>query len=528
MAFSHGVLLFFLVSMANMTSSSVLTDYLKKRELFVEKDRNGRIGSDVILNAKEELANEILDKHIREELKTMVEKVHGISEVNFLTAKKQIDQSEVFKIIRKMPKGAVHHIHDLAIASYEWLIGKWTYKDTCYTCFDYEVNARVFKFSATPPIATATCNWVSVNKAREESGDAKAFDKSLLKNITFSVDDIPNLKTQLDIWKKFQNVFTSVAGLINFDEIFKDYYLESLKEIVADNIQYAEIREVFGSLYDLNGTTHNNVEHSLKTVIEIEKYFKDNFAPDYFGSKHIYSVIRFLPEQGIKETVETAIKLYEKYPDNLAGYDLVGQEDTGFSLLHYIDELLLAKKRNRDLPFFFHAGETNWNGQYIDQNLIDALLLGTTRIGHGYALSKHPFLKKYAKSRGVAIEVCPISNQILGLVKDLRNHPVSTLLAEDQPITISSDDPAIWGATALSHDLYEVIMGMVPAGDSIKVLKKLALNSIAYSSLTDSKKEELMQLWSGKWEEFIDDMVKGYDQKDMGETPESPAKKLRL
>jgi adenosine deaminase CECR1 len=54
---------------------------------------------------------------------------------------------------------------------------------------------------------------------------------------------------------------------------------------------------------------------------------------------------------------------------------------------------------------------TDWQG-LTDINIIDALLLNTSRIGHGFALSKHPLAKRLAKERGVAIEVNPISNQV--------------------------------------------------------------------------------------------------------------------
>lgn len=92
-----------------------------------------------------------------------------------------------------------------------------------------------------------------------------------------------------------------------------------------------------------------------------------------------------------------------------SGLDFVGLEETGKGLGEFHEELLGVRD---DVKFFFHAGETDEFGR-SDLNLVDAVLLNSTRIGHGFALTKHPELMKMVKSKNIAIELCPISNQVL-------------------------------------------------------------------------------------------------------------------
>lgn len=52
------------------------------------------------------------------------------------------------------------------------------------------------------------------------------------------------------------------------------------------------------------------------------------------------------------------------------------------------------------------------SGLPADINIIDAILLGVQRIGHGYAIVNHPEAKKLARSKNIPLEICPISNQV--------------------------------------------------------------------------------------------------------------------
>lgn len=487
-------------------------DYLKRRSQLFQEDSETQIGFDIKLSKKELKVNALLVDLKKKELDFAFSTGRSLQEANFVLAREKIKQSDVYRFIRKMPKGAVHHIHGMSMASYAAVIKKWTYNDICFVCYNHTLEILKFKISNIKPkdIPKDTCRWMLAAEARKNYTSSEDFDAMLLSFLTFQKDDILKLKNQDDLWKKFQNVFSTISGLVTYEEIFEDYFYSGLQELVEDNVQFVEVRALLPPLYFLNGTTTKGVRETLETYIKVANKFISEHSDHFYAAKYIYSVRRFLPRETIKQNVLDAIDMVERYPNHLIGFDLVGQEDTGRSLFYYIDELLTPKHLGKHLPYIFHAGETDWEGRSIDQNLFDAILLNTSRIGHGYAITKHPTLRRYTKENKVAIELCPISNQILGLVSDLRDHPAADLLSDNQPITVSPDDPAIWQASGVSFDLYQVFMAMTPAHAGLQVLKKLALNSISYSSVNESERFSLMEMWKRRWEIFLDDIILEY------------------
>lgn len=199
----------------------------------------------------------------------------------------------------------------------------------------------------------------------------------------------------------------------SFEDAFAGYYRKGLEELKDDNIQYAEVRSLMIPLYDANGNTYTDPTYSLNVYKKVTEEFVTKYPKDFHGARMIYIKTRNSKQDDMVAAVNKAILMKKKYPEIMAGFDLVGQEDTGYSLIHYLDALLIPRNTGADLPYYFHAGETNWEGSSVDYNLVDALLLKTKRIGHGFALTKHQTLMKEARSKNVAAEVCPISNQVL-------------------------------------------------------------------------------------------------------------------
>lgn len=164
---------------------------------------------------------------------------------------------------------------------------------------------------------------------------------------------------------------------------------------------------------------------------------------------------------------------------------------------------------NLKLPYSILFYLTDLYAASTDLNLLDAILLNTTRIGHGYALLKHPVLWNAVKTRDIAVEISPISNQVLHLVWDLRNHPGSFFISENIPIVICNDDPGFWDAKGLSYDFFYAIMSLSPNNAGLEILKQLAWNSIKYSMLQNREKQRAFAVLQSKWDQFIDDVLKG-------------------
>ena len=134
-------------------------------------------------------------------------------------------------------------------------------------------------------------------------------------------------------------------------------------------------------------------------------------------------------------------------------------------------------------------------------SISDAVLLNTRRVGHGLGFAKHPSLYKYLIKKQIAIEVCPASNQILGYHADLRNHPGLNYYKSGVPIVLSGDDPGSFGYNDLTVDYYLTYMAW---GLDLFDLREIANNSIRYSIVPETRRQEGFVKFDLEWNRFVD------------------------
>lgn len=473
----------------------------KHRDALIQMETSMQTGGQVVLNEQEkQLNSRILQLKQKE-----IMRADFPPAMHFFKARDLISNSPLFPLLQKMPKGAALHLHDLAMVNVDWLVQNVTYRPDLYMCFTDSQFVR-FIFSSQWPQQQPQCSpWVLLEKLRATMGNTTELDDGIRRNLTIFTDLDPEVlyPTQDVIWSRFEQAFGAVSGLVSFAPVFRDYYYQGLSEFYADNVMYLEVRALLPKIYELDGSTRDRT-WALKTYQEVTNQFIAEH-PDFFGARVIFTVHRGVNSTVMGQVVEEAMELKRRFPDFMAGFDLVGREDQGNPLWYFRNELSLPSDRGQTLPFFFHAGETNLEGSDVDQNLLDALLFNTSRIGHGFALLRHPVSKEISRKRGVALEICPVSNQVMKLVDDLRNHPGAALMAENHPLVISSDDPAMFGVSGLSYDFYEAFVGFGGLRSNLGTLKELAMNSIRYSSLTEQQQEKALAMWQKRWDKFIAD-----------------------
>ena len=446
--------------------------YMKVRERLIQAELAMRIDAGIKLAPAEEEADRRLMLLKREEIKRTREYFPPAQ--SFLKSKTRglIDQSPILEIMKRLPKGGILHGHGFAMGDFRWLVKHATYLPNCYIYQGKEEPNRkgFMRISAEPP----GDGWRLVSDLRKAADNLEEFDEELYQYITLGEEDLG----QPDIWAEFRKCFARSTGMFS-DEIRSGFYRKMLRDIIAENVQYVETRGGLGG---------------QEIIEEIQR---DN--PE-FKVKYIFSSPRSAPRESIVKSLAQALDERAANPDLIIGFDLMEEEDKYQTNLYFINELLEAQReagrRGLTLPFYLHSGESNWTE---NENVLDAILLDSRRIGHGLALFKHPLLMQIVKEQSIAIEVCPISNQVLGYISDLRNHPAVLYINSGLPVVICPDDPGIWKCT-FSYDFYAAFMAW---GLDLRCLKQLAMNSLIYSAMDPEEKERALEFWREKWQKFI-------------------------
>lgn len=414
----------------------------------------------------------------------------------FSTLKPLIENSTLYKTFQKMPKGALLHSHSGGITNAEWLIDKAATYENCYVFTNTNQQKHLFGQLMIFKENEVPNGFIKLKDFLKNDSNGK---EKLLQLLTLKRN---NLSEYIDYWVEFEKRFQRLGSLLTYRPIFKEYYQEAFQELIKDHVQHVEIRYIFGQLFDENNPNYP-IETAVLDLKEIEKEIQKTHPE--FTVKIIYTSLKFLDKTIVEKELEKAYQLKKKYPDFITGFDLVADEASGNSVA-YFNPLWknmknLEKKYGVKLPLYLHAGESC---SIHNHNISEIPLANNRRIGHALNLIYFPKLMEQVKQKQNLIEVSPISNQTLGYVSDLRNHPARVLLANNVNISINSDDPGVFGYDGLSYDFWMAFMNW---DLTVKDLKKLIFNSIEFSSLNTSEKQKAKLHLQKEWNAFVKNSI---------------------
>ncbi|KIX07271.1 uncharacterized protein Z518_01924 [Rhinocladiella mackenziei CBS 650.93] len=467
----------------------------------------------------------------------------------FTLARDRIEGTELWKIIERMPKGALLHAHMDAMIDIDWLIDQALAerafcilapealsdkekRTTGLLQFRYYPDEEIKRQKSPGNIWTSSYTPNTPVPIREAQrtfpDDDLTFKKWLTGRCTITAEESLCHHHGLDaIWRKFQSTFMVISWMLFYEPIFRRAVQRLLGQLANDGISYVDFRVAFKFEFRQKGQTNGQVGKfdNFFTVLgeEIEKFKQSPAGKNFTGARMIWTVIRKMDNRTLADSMKECIRMKKKFPHLICGFDFVAQEDQGRTLKDLTPLIFWFRKKcaegGVDLPFFFHAGECLGDGDSTDNNLFDAILLGTRRIGHGYSLYKHPLLIDMVKDKKILVESCPISNEILRLSSSILSHSLPALLSRGVPVSLNNDDPAILGhgKNGLSHDFWQAYMAFENLG--LEGLGTMAENSLKWCAVEDQKsadwtktitegylgkgtKAKLLREWRSEWERW--------------------------
>ncbi|KAF2453143.1 hypothetical protein BDY21DRAFT_141847 [Lineolata rhizophorae] len=479
----------------------------------------------------------------------------------FLTNKERIESSKLFKISMMLPKGCHQHLHFNAELQPEMLIEKAREKDNMFirstrpllSPKDYDEAEMVFNIlpvdtpeadlfspSYNPEFKAAGSQpWMRWNMFRKifakkraelSDPDQKDAEKWIQHKMIISEPEVYGIgQTVNGIWARFNQSTRCFKGLLNYESVYRWYIRAAIEDMIDEKVMYAELRPMLMDKFIPTDDGIGKCDHFAQMDILLEEVQKKQaelkkhdelhgtreFDKFPFGLKIIYCTPRSIPKARMEAELQDCLKLKLKYPNLICGFDLVGAEDRPNHIGFYMDELSAfvetCKAMEIEIPFMFHAGETlldTGGSRYArNSNLYDSVLLNAKRIGHGYSLMKHPLLIEKFKEKDICIELCPISNELLHLCRNVKEHVFPQLLAAGIPCTINSDNPSLF-SSSLSHEYYQVMVGSPTM--SVHGWRQLIEWSIQYSCLSDAQKVDGEKIFARDWKGFCQWVVDEY------------------
>lgn len=409
-------------------------------------------------------------------------------------SKPAVSESRLFRFCKALPKGADLHARDAVAIRTDTFIDLLLGRNNIAILLDEsEDNGKLYVLGTEgiPEFATPLQEALATP---EEEGAEPLLTREMLREFLTGGQDNAD-------WIDLNSLDSKVVGLAQDQEFLNAIYQAYYGAYVQNGVNLVELRVPMQTDDAANTVRLNAIRDAY--------YAFKNGNPDF-----VVRVIAYPSSGTNKETscdeLRSAIRLGTQIMDGfnvaeaeafIIGLDL-GSENDSVPLKEYVDFLRSDEVSDSGLKLFLHCGESL---DTTNDSVVDAYLLGASRIGHGITLYRFPALMDSYANDTIAIEVCPTSNYRKGYIGDLRLHPGLLYIRNGNQVVLGSRDGAFAEPSVLTDDFFAAIL----CWDlSLADVKALCQNSILYSGLPQDEIDLQLAVWEYNWADFIAQMIR--------------------
>jgi len=273
----------------------------------------------------------------------------------------------------------------------------------------------------------------------------------------------------------FLEAFNWVAGFLREPADYALITRRLAEELLDQGVVYAEVITAVGVMIWLG----QDAEASFAAAAEAAREYEAQGL-----------TIRWLPDAawqlGPAAALEVARRVVGWQDLGVIGFGMGGDE-LMFDYREFRPAYELAAAHG--LRLTAHAGEVGPPAKVRDA----VEVLGAERVGHGIATMHDPALAELLIARGIALEVCPTSNLCTGALAAqigrpdaaIAEHPLSRLVAAGVPVTLATDDPAMFHTDLVS----EYALCTSTLGLSTAAMLELAAGGFRHAFLPEERKQ---------------------------------------
>ncbi|PYI29243.1 CECR1 family adenosine deaminase [Aspergillus indologenus CBS 114.80] len=407
----------------------------------------------------------------------------------------QVRKTDLWKIAQRMPKGS------LLNASIHGLINVDKLIDVALTTEGLHISSpRPLSSQEAREESPVTFQYASSPKQSVEGSVSiwsAAYSASELVPIQQAVSSFPDGgETGFREWLKRRctpgdeqssdarrGALMIINSLLSYEPILRLCLRDVFAHLAADGVDYAEFRHTFSHPYRREGTDTPDEDQSEWCYVfqqELRRFQNTEEGRGFYGARIIWTASRSLSNREIADNMQTCLFAKYDYSEVISGFDISGTGRDARPLSDLVPLLFWFRKECMDagleIPFLFHAGETSRDGSRGDQDLFDAILLGTRRICEGSTLYKHPLLTESVKEKKILVEFNPTSGR--------SEHILPALLSRGVSVALSGSSFDGRGAEGFTRVIWRVLQGDDDHTD-LAGLAMLVENSIRWSCYDD-------------------------------------------